>query len=120
MGLTCECGDFDSDWYWQDVSDYKPLNTKRSRKCCSCGDKIRPGDTCISFDRYRAPSERANYIEERIYGDEVPLPDWFMCERCADLFNSLSELGFCIGLGQDMRELAREYAAVYGPKARRA
>lgn len=34
------------------------------------------------------------------------------------MYWSLDELGFCITLGEEMRELTREYAEVYGPGKR--
>ena len=49
-------------------------------------------------------------MAERIYADEEPLPTWYLCDRCAGLCESLDALGFCNLLGQDMRELCREYA----------
>ena len=47
-----------------------------------------------------------------IYGDggEMPLPTWYLCDRCAGLYESLDDLGFCDPLGQDLRATAREYA----------
>jgi hypothetical protein len=57
-------------------------------------------------------------VEASIFGDDalVPLADWWMCERCADLFYSLIELGFCVMLGDDMRDLVKEYTLFYGPR----
>lgn len=48
----------------------------------------------------------------RIYGDggEQSIPTWYMCDRCAGLYESLNGLGFCDLLGQDLREVCREYA----------
>ena len=118
MSLSCSC-DFggECDWYFDTPSDYSTLNTKRGRKCCSCGDKIKPGETVVRFNRTRPP--RSEY-EERRFGDDwdaIPLASWYQCERCADLFFSFAELGFeCVSPAEDMRELAKEYAAVYGPK----
>ena len=71
MSLSCSCGDYDgSSWYYEYGNDFTKLQTKRSRKCCSCGEKIKPGDDCMKFDRHKSPDSD---IEERIYGDEVPL-----------------------------------------------
>lgn len=113
MSLTCECDDWDGDgWYYHGPyeGNYKPC---RGKRCCSCGSMVRTGDTCVTFPRYRGP---ASEIEERIYGEEVPLASWVMCETCGDLFWSLDALGFCISIGADsMRELTRQYAEIYGP-----
>jgi len=71
MSLTCSCGD-GCDWYFTNKDDFQKLQTKRSRRCCSCGDKIKPGDDCVEFDRYKIAKTE---IEERIHGEcgEVPL-----------------------------------------------
>lgn len=69
------------------------------------------GDLSIPFARWKFAEWYT--IEAKIYGEgnEVPMPTWFMCERCGDLYYSLTELGFCISLGSDdMRDLVREYA----------
>lgn len=119
MSLSCYCGD-DYDWYYTPADDYQKLDTKRSRKCVSCRDRIAVGATALRFECFGIAEPMS--IKERIYGDgnEYPMPDKWMCERCADLYFSLYELGFCINLGiDDMRDLVKEYAEVYGPKNRR-
>jgi hypothetical protein len=104
--LSCECND-DADWFYYPPEDVKPLNRKRWRKCCSCKDIIRPGDDSAEFQCFRNPR---NDIEERIHGDEVPMADKFMCDRCFGLFESLSSLNFCISLGDNLVEMCKEYA----------
>lgn len=98
MGLSCYCGDTDgADWWWYGPQDEAPLGTKRSRKCRSCGAKIGVGDIARKVRRFRPPTE---FEETRgIHGDEVPLADWFLCEECGDLADSIEELGFCYNLG---------------------
>ena len=111
LSCSCECG---VDWSYFGPEDFSKLATKRSRKCCSCRAIIRPGASVGLFQRVREPS---NDIEERIHGDEVYMSDWYMCEECVGLYFSLTDLGFCINLGEEkMRDLAKEYAATYGPK----
>jgi hypothetical protein len=111
MNLSCSC-DFDTsdfDTWWQDYSGFKPLQTKRSRKCCSCGTKIAVGDETIEFYRYRHVNGE---IEERIYGDdgEVPLASSFMCEECAGLYLALDELGYgCLDITEPMKSYVIEY-----------
>ena len=119
MSLSCDCN-FDADirdhsWLWYAPRDYVTLSTKRSRRCCSCGTRIKPGDIVAAFERLRAPTA----IEERIYGEdaEIEIATWFHCETCADLYFSLADLGFCMSIEDDMREVVREYARTYGPKA---
>lgn len=117
MGLTCSC---DYDYYepgmtiWCEIGEYAPLSTKRSRKCCSCKEKISVGDTCCEIPRYKVPESD---IEERIYGEdgEVPKASAYMCERCADLLFSLKELGYCEQPWEDQRTLVADYAEMHAP-----
>lgn len=118
MGLTCSC---DNDYWepgaklWFGPKEYKPLATKRSRKCCSCGDRISIGDTCCEVPRVKVPDTE---IECRIYGEdgEIPLAPAHMCERCADLSFSLEELGYCAQPWEDQRDLVRDYADMHAPE----
>ena len=107
--LSCDCdyGD-DAEWWFDDTKEVAPLATKRMRRCCSCKDRIAVGDDCKPFIRWR----NADYdsVEYRIHGEEVPLPTWYLCDRCAGLYESLDGLGFCELLGQDLRKVCREYA----------
>ncbi len=113
MSLSCHCDDFEIDgdsWGYISGEDFSNLQTKRSRKCCSCGDMILPGADVVKFERMRGPR---NEIEERCKGAEIYLSDWYMCEECGGLYLSLSELGYCVELGQDdMHDLVKEYAAL--------
>ena len=111
MSLFCETdGDHDdADWWWYQPAEEAPLATKRSRKCCSCGAKVSVGDTARKVRRYRPPTE---FEETRgIAGDEVPMADWYLCETCGDLADSLSELGFCytLGDGESLKQQLKEY-----------
>ena len=109
MGLSCSWdGDTSGcDWWWESNLQYYPLNTKRSRKCCSCGEKINVGDDSIIIHRARVPNSR---IEERICGDEVSITTWYLCEDCGGLAISLDELGFSFTLGgQSIKEQIAEY-----------
>ncbi|RKZ91777.1 MAG: hypothetical protein DRQ43_09760 [Gammaproteobacteria bacterium] len=111
MSLSCGC-DFDAsdfDTWWQDYSEFKPLQTKRSRKCCSCSSKIEVGAETMEFYRFR---HSRGEIEERIYGDdgEVPLASSFMCEECAGLYLALEELGYnCLDITYPMKSYIAEY-----------
>lgn len=106
MSLTCAMDCDDAEWYYEQASDFAPLNTKRSRKCCSCGCRIAVGEDALKHACWRRPE---NDIEERIYGDEVPLATKYMCESCGGIAITLSELGYNAPPGEDMRKLAREY-----------
>ena len=112
MPLSCYCGD-EYDWYFFPDDDYSRLATRRGRKCESCGERISVDDLVLRCVCRGVPNDD---VSERIHGHPegstsgVPLADRFMCERCADLYLSLAELGYCVNLGEDMRELVREYA----------
>lgn len=110
MSLSCECGEWDGEGVaWLPPEDYTTLTTKRRQRCRSCKSLIAIGETCASFHRFRAPQTD---IEQRIYGEdsEVHMAPWYFCETCADLYFSIDALGYCIALGDDMRELVKEYA----------
>ncbi len=111
MSLSCECSDFDegADWYFRSAEDFTELDTKRSRKCCSCKSKLTPGTVVLKLQRWRSPREDCNYLEERIYGDEVPMPAWYMCEKCGGLYMSVSDLGFCCDISENIAEQILEY-----------
>lgn len=104
MSISCGCDYDDFEWRYISPNDFSVLKTKRSRKCCSCGCGLKPGDEVAEFARERSPQ---NDIEERIYGDDVPIAPWFMCEECGGLFMAMQEAGFCITLskGENMRSL---------------
>jgi len=106
MSLSCDCGMGDYDYYYIPPSDYSTLSTRRRQRCCSCGSLISVGATVAEYGRYRSPY---NDIEERIYGDEVPLASKYHCEECADVFFSLQELGFCLTLGDSVKDLLEQY-----------
>jgi hypothetical protein len=117
MSLSCSC-DGDYDWWYIPDADYSTLTTKRSRKCWSCGERIQVGALVLRCDCFRyAESE----VEIRIYGEgnEVELAPRYLCERCADLYLSLAELGYCINMGDDVRELVKEYAEMQREDAAR-
>ncbi len=107
MPLSCDCDTDDAEWWWTG-RPVAPLTTKRSRKCCSCKDRIAVGDDAMELTRWKTPEYGS--VAERIHGEEQPLASWWMCDRCAGLYESLDSLGFCVKAGEDMRTLARKYA----------
>ncbi|NCC28227.1 MAG: hypothetical protein EOM22_08805 [Gammaproteobacteria bacterium] len=112
MTLSCTCHDDDGDYEWllHSPSDYSTLNTNRRKRCKSCGTLIDIGAIVARFERNR---RTRGDIEGRIYGEDghpIPIAEWYHCEECADLYFSLTELGFCVHPEDDMRELVREYA----------
>lgn len=112
MSLMCGCDvDWDpepGDWYWNGVRGYAPLPFKRRRRCCSCGDRIEIGALAVEHTRVKIPDDD---VEVSIYGEdgEVPLASDWMCEKCGDLYFSLSDLGYCVNPQDNMHEVLREY-----------
>ena len=107
MSLTCERdGGDECEWYYHQPKDFSTLNTKRSRKCCSCGTKIKPSAPVLPFDRFRPA---ASDVEERIHGGEVPLATMYMCEKCGDQAMNLNELGYATPPGENMFDLLAQY-----------
>lgn len=111
MSLSCECDPYDGEWWYLKPKDYvtAPVLGRRHR-CCSCKAFIKPLSLCGRFERERTATE---FEEFRLGVTEIGLAPYWMCESCFDLYLSLEELGFCIELPDNMRELVREYAEVY-------
>jgi len=114
MSLSCSC-DYDPEpgmIIWYSPNDYSLLTTTKRKRCCSCNELIDKGSISTSFERYKIPDSE---IEESIYGEggEIPMASKYMCERCSDLYFSINELGFCINLDDDMRDLVKEYKRDY-------
>ena len=111
MTISCGCdwGDDADEWY--EVLDPAPLATKRSRSCTACKVRIPVGQWAYEVMRTRGPGHE---IEERIYGDEVPMGSKWLCEDCGDIYESLSELGVCVALDEPMRAQLAEFHQLYG------
>lgn len=108
MSLSCAC-DYDGEgWSYLGPDGYTVFDLKRRKRCCSCRQLIEHNAIAVRFERLRSP---VTDIEEKICGTDVYLADWWMCERCGDLYFSLEELGYCVAIGdQSMLELVAEYA----------
>ena len=113
MGLSCDC-EYDAepgDVCWSAPTDFKP-HIGRAKCCRSCKATIKSGDLEIEFRRWKIPESEVEY---RIYGEdgEIPRASAFFCEKCAGVYLSLDELGYCINIDDDMRELVKEYAETH-------
>lgn len=104
--LSCSCNYDDYEYWVNPDDDFSTLNTKRSRKCESCREKISVGKTVLRFECFRVP--KCEYEENR-FGDEVPLADKFLCESCGEIHLNLTAAGYCMVLGHDHRDDMREY-----------
>ena len=112
--LSCTCDHhYGEGWHYYPPHDFSRLESKKRKRCCSCGHLIDKMAECLSFRRCRTTESD---IEERIYGGEVPLSPWFMCEQCGEIYLNLSEIGYCINLNDNMNDLLIEYWNIVGFK----
>ena len=108
MPLTCECDDYDVEHWFEPDDDFSVYDRQRGQRCRSCGKMIRKGDEVLRFKNWRYPK---NEIEERFHGDEVPLADRYLCERCGGLYFALTEppYNYCgVSYEENLVELAHE------------
>lgn len=109
MSLACGCYESDDGTWWYPPQATTPMPARKRRcRCQSCRRLLAGGE-----EVYRVCRERRceTDIEERIYGDEVPLAPWWLCEECGDLWLSLLELGYCTQ-PDEVREDHAEYVAM--------
>jgi len=129
MSLSCSCDyDYDyepGDWmYWfENSSDFIPLDTTRRKRCCSCNELIDIGALCIKYPRRRYPHDE---IESNIkmgtdlesaFCDEpcISISDYYHCEKCGEIFLNLTDIGYeCLLPEEDMRESLKEYHELTG------
>lgn len=112
MPLTCNCcEDDDAKWYFDKPRYFTCLDTRRRKRCSSCGKLIDIGAECLKFTRWRNPKSD---VEEDIYGDDVPLAPLWMCKTCGEQYLNLDALGYCIDPTENMMELLEEYQEMTG------
>ena len=115
MSLSCDCGIGDGDYaWWYAVCDgLVTLDTKRSRRCCSCKTRINVGDMALPIERWRDPIWD---VEHRIYlADHIYIATWYFCETCAGLYWAIDERGMCVSIEEPIADQIREYVSEYGP-----
>lgn len=128
MTLSCSC---DYDWEpepgawlidWNQDWDFEPLDSKRRKRCASCGVLIDIGAQAIKYNRFRYPYTEA---ESRINGRDwydweepwIPKAPIYHCEKCGEIFLNLHSLGFnCVDPNENMRSSLAEYIELYDPK----
>ena len=128
MSLSCSC-DYDHEFepgecmYYCDEANFIPLATSRAKRCCSCGKKIKVGDVCVKYKRYRYPyTDVESYIRcgcslEDSFSDEpsIRIADHYHCEWCGEMLENLTDLGFeCLAPSDDMRVALGEYHDLTG------
>ena len=110
MSISCGC-DYDGGdefaWYYH-INAPKPLETKRSRKCCSCSERIHPGKQSSEVVRWRNPRDE---IEEKIYGNggEISVSSWYLCPHCSGLAEIIQNQGACFDIGYDIESQLIEF-----------
>jgi hypothetical protein len=103
MSLSCSCGDYDYEWWYIVGDDTEPAGVD-----CKCGDCKAP----IAAGDYVQRMEQFEMDED---GEEVEKGTFLMCEKCADIYHSLAELGFCITIGRgEMANAIQEYREMRG------
>ena len=110
MGLSCSC-DEDGDIWYYGPDDFTTLQTSKRKRCASCRELISIGAPCLKFDFFRSP---VTDVEERIYGETVPMADRFLCEKCGEIYLNLDDAGYCYSFGDDLRANLREYHEMTG------
>jgi hypothetical protein len=129
MGLSCSCGyedyDFDyGDWvYWfEAITDFVPLDSKKRKRCCSCKSLIDIGSLCVKYPRYRYPY---NEVEARIVGADpdlneeptIQIADHYHCEKCAEIWLNLTDIGYeCLSPKENMPDALKKYQELSGFK----
>ena len=115
MPLSCSCPDWDDAdaIYFYPPDDFTILSSKKACRCSSCNELIRVGESCAKFERVRYPRSE---VEARIYGDgcEIPIAPRWLCEKCAEVYFNLSDIGYCVTPEDDMDELLKEYHGLTG------
>ena len=104
--LSCSCRD-DYEWHYKPPEDFcKLTGRKRRPRCRSCDALINMGDDCLEFESFREPR---GWYEESRFGSEVPMASKYLCEKCGEIFLNLNALGYCIALGDSMKDLLADY-----------
>ena len=104
--VMLSCSHEEGSWYYYHPDKFGLFQQDKRKRCCSCHKLININDQCVEFIRCR---ETRSDVEEKIHGDEVPLASYFMCEKCGEIYFNLSNIGYCICLGDNMNELLSEY-----------
>jgi len=116
MSLSCECGYGEYDWYYDAPVKFEPFDRKRRKRCASCKELVEIGADCLIFTCYREPWSE---VDERIYGDQVPLANKYMCGQCGEIFLNLTDAGYCLSLGHNIKEDLEEYWDITGFKPKK-
>lgn len=118
MPLSCSCswdGGEPGQTCWYRADDFQKLETKRRKRCSSCGELISIGSFCLVFPKFKVPE---GIFEINFYGEDgdIPRAPLYMCEKCGEIWMNLQALGFeCVSPYEDMKEMLSEYIKEYNP-----
>lgn len=102
MSLSCSCDLMDFDEWFEPSTAFRPLETKRSRRCMSCGYKLEVGSIVKKVRHYRGPESD---FEERFHGDEVPFAPKWLCRECGEYCDMIVDAGMCFTMGHNSETL---------------
>lgn len=130
MSLSCECGDFDADYFFMIGEEERIACT--DYVCYGCGSQGHEGDRVRRYteehhadeDELRAMGYGDFEIEDLIDEGEINVVEKTrrLCATCGDMHDNLVELGFCFSaspgfIKSAMHEYRTEYA---GPPLKKA
>jgi hypothetical protein len=112
MTLSCDCGAGDYDWFYEVEDEERVAAT--SFVCYGCCKPFPVATEVRRINELEFDLEGdgdADYMPVRILGR--------LCMECAGLYDSLTELGFCIDANRGFIKVAmdqyrKEYAPYYG------
>ena len=99
----------DGRWYYYHAHNFDNYQKKRRTRCCSCKSVISIDDVVVCFSRYR---NAISDIEEKIMGNEISLADYYLCEKCGEIYFNLQDLGYAIDITASMSGYMAEYLDV--------
>lgn len=114
MPLSCMFDD-DIDYYANPDDDFSQSPVRSF--CQSCGKIILPEDCVLRLECYRYPDPESDDpvdIKAEEEGSEICLPDEYHCERCGEIYLTLSELGYIFSSSENMEGLLEEYQEMTG------
>ena len=106
MGLSCDCGYGDYDWYYE-IEDVERIACT-DFKCYGCRTPKKDGEHVRLIWSFEIDEEgdESNY---KVIGR--------ICEECSGLYDSLKELGFCMTADWGfIRDAMRDYREEYLPR----
>jgi len=101
MSISCGTGHDDYEWYYDFDDDFSI--TDKNRKCFDCNKKIKFGEYFLNGWQWR-------YNEN---GEEIGHHKICLCEKCAEIFCNLSDLGYIISLGARGEKTLQEDLETY-------